>query len=86
MGINNFSSGELRIYPNPASDKIIIRSTDFDFNHIEVLDVMGRSVLEKAVPLTNEHQLPVNLPDGIYLVKIKNESKSLTMKIQVSKQ
>jgi len=86
VGINNFSSGELRIYPNPASDKIIIRSTDFDFNHIELRDVMGRSVLEKAVPLTNEHQLPVNLPDGIYLVKIKNESKSLTMKIQVSKQ
>lgn len=40
---------------------------------------------KKAVPLTNEHQLPVNLPDGIYLVKIKNESQSLTMKIMVSK-
>ncbi len=71
--VENVSNVMLDIFPNPASDRIIIRSTDFQYNRIEILDAMGKVVLSKSVVCEPELHLPVNLENGIYILKISNE-------------
>ncbi|WP_167608031.1 carbohydrate-binding protein [Maribellus sediminis] len=84
--INEFNTTniELEIFPNPASDKIVIRSSDFHYNTIEIIDVMGKAVFKKAVVFEPEFHLPLNLDDGLYFLKISNNqeyrSKSIIIK------
>lgn len=84
--IDEFSSTniEIEIFPNPASDKIVIRSFDFQYSTIEIIDAMGKLVFKKVVAFEPELHLPLNLDDGLYFFKISNDqefrSKSIIIK------
>lgn len=73
----------LKIFPNPASDWIIIEGRDL--KSISVFDVLGKQCIERilANPSLNEINLG-DLPRGVYLIKIKTSNKFITQKIIIN--
>ena len=68
----------IKMYPNPSSDLITFNR---DISHLNILDLSGKLVLKK----TNLTKLkPVNIADlknGIYIVTIKNNNTSQSIKL-----
>ena len=82
--IRKLTDEKLTVYPNPVSNEMIISSTDFRHSKIEIFDALGNLVISRATagePVLHE---PVHLPDGIYFVKISNESQYQFKKILIS--
>jgi len=86
----NPEMNSLRIYPNPAKDKIYIDFGDFAFNEakIEIYNMMGKMVMmfntgEKS-PKTFIAYI-FGLDAGIYLVKINDSRMSISKKLIIEK-
>ncbi len=62
---------QLRVYPNPTSDKIII-STGTTANNLELqlFDVQGRQLTNKKLAGANNELNLQNLSKGIYILRI----------------
>lgn len=59
------------LFPNPATDKVVLRFSDLDAEYLEVFNNFGQTLLEKNI---NDPQIELNTKDwnaGIYFVKIK---------------
>jgi len=70
-GINEIISNDfVKIFPNPANNKIIIQGKDNITNfQIKILNVMGEVIL-----LSNKKEIDIsNLPNGIYFVNYEND-------------
>jgi hypothetical protein len=72
------------IYPNPANDKMTIKSTNQKLNgsNIIIYDLIGRKVLEEnVINPTSEFTLSLNeLKPGTYFLFIQNEANTNWMK------
>ncbi len=82
-----FEEGQmgLRIYPNPVTDRIFIESA-MDIQSVEVLDLRGgRLLFKQAEDSQRSLELSLNLPQGIYLVKVRTEQAAYTRRIIISK-
>ncbi len=77
------------IYPNPASDRIYIKSNEISkINRIEMLNTIGKTVrvVENPVSTSNEITLKVaDLPSGMYFVRVLSEGNSQTMRVLVTR-
>lgn len=76
VGINEQEKVTFEMYPNPATDEFQIRRMKPGTHRItiELVDVLGKSVLQKELILTDE-QVSVNigqLQRGIYFVRMQN--------------
>jgi hypothetical protein len=79
-GINDLST-TVRTYPNPVADVLTIQSSD-QINHIGILDVTGRVVLEVANISTSMQSISVsNLQKGIYFVSVKTNKGMISKQI-----
>jgi hypothetical protein len=71
-GINEPEQGQVKVYPNPANEQLIIetaRQTDFI-----LYDIMGRQV-KKELLQTNKTIIDVSaLPEGLYVYRIGNSA------------
>lgn len=81
--IAQINDDRIIIKPNPVGDVIYITSPDFQYNTIEILDIMGKQVLKKSVDFNPEYSMPVNLMNGTYYIKISNESQVQVKRIAV---
>jgi hypothetical protein len=91
-GISEFKNGngEIKIFPNPAKDKInvslsptIARQTE-----IAVYDIMGRKILNSFVDYNGDSLLSFDistLERGVYFFSIKTKHDTLTRKFSVIK-
>jgi len=62
---------QVRLFPNPATDKVLIYISDLEGEHLEVFNNFGQRLLERNI---NDSQIELNMKDwnaGIYFVKIK---------------
>jgi hypothetical protein len=82
--LNTTINKEMRIYPNPVHDEIIIRTDDFQFNKIEIINMTGAVVFTKTMSAKTEVHLPLNLMNGSYIVKVSNENQYITQNIVVN--
>jgi uncharacterized repeat protein (TIGR01451 family) len=73
---NPINTGEIFIYPNPAMNELVVRSTEFgDRSEITIYNLLGENLLSKK-PLANSQQQVINvsgLHNGIYFVEVRNE-------------
>jgi lysophospholipase L1-like esterase len=85
-GITTQKSGanSVTVYPNPASDELIINSSDFKPTQIDILDVTGNGVFSRSVVGEPLLRVPVYLPNGLYFVKISNETQYVLKKIIIT--
>jgi len=82
-GIRKVTEANANIYPNPVSDEMIINSGGFQPNKIEVFDVMGNMVISRVAVGEPVLHVPVHLPNGMYLVKISNETQHQLKEIMI---
>jgi photosystem II stability/assembly factor-like uncharacterized protein len=76
LGDNLPANSGISIFPNPASDKLIINLNSSEFE-IEVYNSFGKRLRK----IKNENELDVsNLPGGIYFIKIFNGNKYFSKK------
>ncbi|TWO32873.1 T9SS type A sorting domain-containing protein [Seonamhaeicola sediminis] len=77
---------EIKIYPNPASNRVFVKSSSVNIDNIELYNVLGRLV--RRTKIRNQYRLSLDLSDfsaGIYLLKVNTEFASHTQKLIVSK-
>lgn len=75
LGVSNFNKESLKfkIYPNPATDKINVSGIS-DISNASVYDLNGRKILETELSNVNSGIDLSNLPFGVYLLKIQDET------------
>ncbi|MFC4722616.1 T9SS type A sorting domain-containing protein [Geojedonia litorea] len=71
---------DLKVYPNPAKNYIVIESQKNPISKIEVFDVLGKSVTSQT-QLSNDNIDISNLSRGMYFLKIYSDKLSITKKI-----
>ncbi len=78
-------AGKVIIYPNPASDKLMIRSGNLKVVSLEVVNSMGHKVL-KQNNLMEGHAINTTiLSQGLYILKLQTEAGVVVKKFQVVK-
>lgn len=72
-GINNLTSGNLTIGPNPAEDYVIVRlAANETYNSLKIFDLTGKTILSREIS-SNEKTLKINCsnyPSGIYVIAL----------------
>ena len=71
---------KISIYPNPAAAYIRIESSEsIQHGTIKVMDMNGKSILNKKVPGSRDFMLGCNdWPDGLYVIRILDTDKNVT--------
>ena len=77
------ATADLSIYPNPVSNELIVNLADFQFDKIEIFDALGRLVINKTGVRGSLVRIPVHISNGLYFVKISNDSQHQLKKIIV---
>ncbi len=81
LGIRDPGAGGIRIYPQPARDNLTV-SSDSPVETYGVYSVLGTTMISRSANNQREFSIAVNqLPEGIYLVQIKNASGTFTRKV-----
>lgn len=69
-GIEESTPNTIQVLPNPANSRVVVKSSD-RFNGFELLDVQGRTVLEKGPLNTNIFSFERgSIPSGLYVIRI----------------
>ncbi|MBI3502593.1 MAG: T9SS type A sorting domain-containing protein [Bacteroidetes bacterium] len=86
--VNEFTNDELRlsIYPNPCKGNLRVTINDLRFinSELEIYNVLGGKVYSEKI--INQKSLIINLdvPNGIYFLKVNEEAKSIVKKIIIN--
>lgn len=83
--INGQVKHDIIFYPNPVSDKLFINIDNFNHSKVIIYDTKGlqvKTITTNAEPLVT---IPVNLPNGLYMVKVVGNNGFVTKMVQVSK-
>ena len=76
LSVSNSVKESFKIYPNPASDFVMIETKD-DIKNINIYSISGQKVLN-----TQDKKINIqSLKSGIYLVEIKTVQSTTTHKI-----
>ena len=71
----DFSSSDVAIIPNPASDSLSVSINNSLISSITILDLKGSVIINESNISNSEKIIPIHtLNSGIYIVKIKSES------------
>lgn len=81
LSTTNFNQKTPTIYPNPAKNQIAISGFD-QMSKVEIFTLSGVKV--NSCNVSNELPIDLNLPKGIYLVKITSNSLSTTKKLIIN--
>jgi hypothetical protein len=76
-GINTFKAAAFEVFPNPATDKVTIRTNGT--GSLEVINVVGQVVMTQPATETNEINVS-KLAKGVYTVKFNGASQKLVVK------
>ncbi|WP_196888770.1 T9SS type A sorting domain-containing protein [Aureivirga sp. CE67] len=81
LNINEFDN-EIKIYPNPTSNQLII-NIEKDKSTLNVFNNLGHAVISNFSLNKGENKMELNLDSGIYFMSIKQGSKSFTKSIYI---
>jgi hypothetical protein len=80
LGLDSFSTDELKIYPIPAQNFITIEFSSEMSTDVNLFDVSGKLVLNKTITESSELNIK-DLPQGLYFLKVNTKEKSGTYKV-----
>ena len=92
VGINNLASENIKIYPNPARDFVLIKNLpDNQINTIEVYNIFGRKMASfvEGTYNSSEGARKLNieiLPKGIYMIRVYDQNMNLLHTKSISKE
>jgi beta-glucosidase len=82
-GMKTMDYTGFEIFPNPAGKELNIRSTGFEFDKIEIIDLSGKIIFFKKLEYVQNYKIPLALSNGIYILKISNKSKTVNKQFVV---
>jgi hypothetical protein len=85
LEINKMQNSNLKIYPNPATNKIFIEQINsaMSYDKIEIINSNGQKCISLNIKINND-PIEVNIEKlitGIYLVKVSNDREYIYTKI-----
>jgi hypothetical protein len=85
-GVNEVAADNVKVYPVPASDRLIVAMTEnASYTTVELTDMMGRVILTQAVTSKKEQLNVSSLASGVYLIRLRDESGSKTYTSRIVK-
>ncbi len=87
-GINEIEPAALKIYPNPATDHLIVESKEKNtMTWFYLTDIQGKTVTAPIIPANNHRlQIPVShLNPGIYLLHVEHDTQKASYRIVISR-
>ncbi len=78
---NQFLEGTIKCYPNPTNDIVNISSQNETIKQINVYDMLGKLIKSQKGNSDNEKINIHELPNAMYLIEVKTEQTTKTMKI-----
>lgn len=82
LAVNTNSIDGFSIFPNPVTQgKLFIITASNSQKNIEIYDVLGKQVF--SLQTTDKEINTVNLPSGIYVIKVQQDNKTSTQKLIV---
>ena len=81
LSIEEFESFNYDVYSSNNSIFISSNSQSI-FSNVDIIDMNGKTVLSQRINSTNQ-QIPYNLPSGIYVVRLFNNDKAITRKLNL---
>lgn len=85
VGVNEIKKASLKVYPNPATERLIIQLPD-DRNggNLVISNLVGQKVKEIALKANSNTVSVTDLPKGLYILSVNFEDKEqITQKIMV---
>ncbi len=84
VDVDALTAQEVTVYPNPSNGYLSIKSVieNLNVNRIEIYNETGALVLKKDIILNT---LKLNLPNGMYFIKLIGKNKSYVKKLMMSK-
>ena len=81
VGIDEFGiAGQIKLYPNPAKDKLFISIDDLNVEEIRIYNALG-SLMAEYNQIEETTELTVNnLSEGVYFVKILTDKNEVAIK------
>ncbi len=76
-GLNSISENKLKLFPNPANDKMNIVFDDNEEYRIRIFDNLGRLIYESKPEKSYINLDLKNFNDGVYYISAKSENKNL---------
>ncbi len=79
-GNNSAAISEIRVYPNPAGDKLYIALEMYDFETISLNDAAGKLVLNKLLVRGINTVSLMDLPAGVFtlILSVGADSRDMT--------
>lgn len=85
--LNNLQpENRIQVFPIPSNGKVNIKlqkSITSEFK-IEVFNIQGILIFPKRIIMTSEHSFEIELPEGIYFVKIHDKEKIYNFKLIIT--
>jgi endonuclease I len=76
-GVNDADRNSVNIYPNPADDKLHVRSLSENIKLVKVVDISGKLIIKKVLD-GNRYSLDLSkLTEGMYFVEIQTSSHTI---------
>ncbi len=72
----------ISVYPNPVKEKLFIEGIDSPNVQVTIYSMQGK-VVQKERLSQNQHHLNIQLPSGMYVVKIDSENRSAVQRVIV---
>jgi hypothetical protein len=86
VGVEENAGSALRVFPNPANDRLNVALNSAENAVVSIKDMTGRVVLQQASNRSSMLTLDVqSLPTGTYIVEISNENELLRQVVQIVK-
>jgi extracellular elastinolytic metalloproteinase len=85
VGIQNIESLGITVYPNPATDKIVISNPVLMDAQLELINLQGMVLKSETLNSAKQEINISQYPDGIYLLRINSKGKIETIRIVKAK-
>lgn len=80
-GIVQNKMEHLSIYPNPAKEKFFFSKKIEEFTQVSIIDMNGKESMKKLLTVGDSWVDVSELPIGVYIVRLKNQSGIQTIKL-----
>jgi subtilisin-like proprotein convertase family protein len=80
LSTETFNDFNIVMYPNPATDVVLIKFHNIPQLEVTLFDLLGRKVLSKMLQKDNNGIDVSNLASGTYIVQIKNDNNEKIIK------
>ncbi len=81
--VSEISNNDIRVYPNPVHDRLVVELPSADFNKIEIVDITGQVVLSKHIEGEEATVENMNFETGTYILRIIGKNQSAITKLLI---